>query len=525
MLIDNISFKISVLEGMRKKKPKEYQELNEEVKVDYPWQFISNVSISSLIERSGELDQPETHVQLAKMIHSMVDHDFEPKEWLSDGGSPLTATKLKSSKLPKIQPILGYRYSVAQAVSFDNLSLPAEQWRVGASPAMMASSVVRGFGDGSLRVWNFKKCNIPAYVMEAFSDPSVEPEMYDFLKSLTIGNYKSGKAFENAHWFHNLIYAFIYFDLPVMVEAVTRSPAFQSDLKNPQTLVNSILCDELFQDEPKFGRVVAFFDQYMSQGQHQSLLDKVMADRLLSGDNRGLNELEQYLNERLGELRQSGRIELAAPWLSHVMPTMGDQLALTDAERGTLRAAIVNGKSTNFRFVSGLCGDGSDAIPLLVNLLGTKGFTQAVSKACVTSLEEDLRKNGFRAAYTGAVHDNLLQLDVETLKLSGGLHAALDGFYNAYPTVWGQSMQRLEKAQERNESDVLAVDQVKALALWVGQALTAEPCSKRATQWYSRLKYDFAQEILVMQLSPDKGLLQKLNSDLLQKKFTSDLGL
>lgn len=525
MAIDNISFKISVLEGMRKKKPEEYQALKDEVKVDYPWQFISNVSISSLIERSGELDQPESHVQLAKMIHSMVDDDFEPKEWLSDGGSPLTATKLKSSKLPKIQPILGYRYSVAQAVSFDNLNLPAEQWRVGASPAMMASSVVRGFGDGSLRVWNFKKCSIPAYVMDAFSDPSVEGEMYDFLKGLTIGSYKSGKAIESVNWFHNLIYAFIYFDLPLMAEAMARSPAFQEDLKNPRSLVNAILCDELFQDEPKFERVMAFIDQYIAHEQYKSLADKVMADRLISGDSRGLDELKRYLSDRFGELRESRQIELSAPWLSHVMPIIGDQLALTDAEQAALGAAIANGSSTNFRFVSGLSGEGNVSIPLLINLLGPKGITQAVSQACITSLEEDLQKNAFRPSYTGVVHDNLLQLDVETLKQSGCLYAALDGFYNAYPSVWGNSMQRLDKAPERNESDAIAINQVKALALWVGQALTAEPCSKRASEWFTRLKYDFAREILVMQLPPEKGLLQKLNGDLLQKKFTSDLGL
>ena len=80
------------------------------------------------------------------------------------------ATQWNSTVMEKLTPILGYRHSMIHAVGRDDFpAMTPEQWRVGVNPAMAAASLLRGFADGQLRVWHFRKGNVPNVLMEAFS--------------------------------------------------------------------------------------------------------------------------------------------------------------------------------------------------------------------------------------------------------------------------------------------------------------------------------------------------------------------
>lgn len=519
------SFRESVLEAMRVNRPAEYLALEAEIGGDQKEPLFSRISVSTLFERSGELDSPETHEPLADMIHSMVGRFDQSKEWLDDGGSPLTATMLESSKIANVEPILGYRHSLIEATQVAGLSyIPPEQWNVGVNPAMMASSLVRGFASGSLRMWSFRQGDVPSTVMNAFRDPKVEQGLRDFLTEQTIGNGHAGRTIKNA-WFRELLYAFIHFDLPELVDAISRSHAFKSEITEPEELITALLINTLYDDNPNLERLLEFIDRYIGLKADDPLVDRVFASKFGGNALPGRDYLRIYMWGRLSDLREAGHVELAAPWLSNLAPLMADAFALSDAEKQALREVLNVDEDANLRFVSSLFGDENKGIPFLIDLLGVAGFSQAVSKACVSGLKKDLHKNRHLVRYTGVIDERLLVMDIEALKSNGALHAALDGFYKAYTEVWGRSMHRLQKAEDLDPSDDWALEQVKVLAAWVGRSLSAEPCRKRALQWYKRLKYPFAQDALVFNLPMDKDFLQQINVEALSRKFSNDLGL
>lgn len=524
-LSNYLSFRASVLEAMRVNRPAEYFTLEAEIGGDQKTPFFSRVSVSTLFERSGELDSPETHEPLADMIHSMVGKFDQSKDWLYDGGSPLTATMLTSAKIANVEPILGYRHSLIEAIQVAGITyIPPEQWEVGVNPAMMASSLIRGFVNGSLRMWNFRQGDVPSSVMKAFRDPTVEQGLRDFLSEQTIGNGNAGRTIKNA-WFRELLYVFIHFDLPELVDAISRSHAFKSDRTEPEELITALLINTLYDDNPNLERLLEFIDRYIGLKPDDPLVDKVFAGKLGGNGLPGRDNLRVYMLGRLSDLREAGCVELAAPWLSNLAPLMADTFAFSDSEKHALRGTLNVDEDANLRFMSSLFGDENKGIPFLVELLGVTGFSQAIGKACVSSLKKDLHKNRHMVRYTGVIDERLLVIDIDSLKSSGALHAALDGFYKAYTEVWGKSMHRLQKAEDLDPPEHWAIEQVKVLATWVGQALSADPCRKRALQWYKRLKYPFAQDALVFNLPMDKDFLKQINAEALGRKFSNDLGL
>jgi hypothetical protein len=86
-------------------------------------------------------------------------------------------------------------------------------------------------------------------------------------------------------------------------------------------------------------------------------------------------------------------------------------------------------------------------------------------------------------------------------------------------------MSKLEKVRDFDSSDMAVIAQVTELATWAGKALAAEPCSQRASRWFDRLKLPAAQDALLRELPADKQLFQRLDTDMLARKFSSDLGL
>jgi len=524
--INCFTFKKSVLKAMRASRPEDYLALEAEVGSDAPAQLCKLVWIRKLFESSGELDNPGTHVKLGKLIIAMVKYDASAKEWLDDGGSPLIATKLKS--IPAVIPILGYRSALPRVIDIARQKhLPAEQWRVGVDPAMMASSLVRAFARGSLRVWDFSQGHVPAYLMDAFRHPSVELEMAEFLAKLPAMKYGVRQVFTSQAGFRDMIHACLHFDLPVMVDAMTKSAIFQMERENPKALISSLLDSELFKEKPDLKRLMHFFDDHLRMGLTDQVIDEVLAQALTNHTQSRQSELKAFVLERFTDLRRDGRIGLAAPWMGNLpKEILGLAADLTKIEKVALRTSLLANDAASKRFAVALAGAGGEGIPFLVDLLGLKGLTSLVTKACIESFAEDQKRNRHKISnYTPVINPRLLMLDVKTLKACGGVHAVLDGFYKAYVQVWGDSMRKVNKAKYNNASGASAMDQVKALATWIGQALNVEPCAKRASQWYRRLKLPFAQQALILTLPVDKDLFQRLDADLLSRKFSNDLGL
>lgn len=531
MTINCFTFKKSVLEAMRANRPADYLALEAEVSSDAPAQLCKLVWIPKLFECSGELEHPGTHVKLGKLISAMINYDASAKEWLDDGGSPLIATKLKS--VPAVIPILGYRSSLVKVIDVSRLRhLPADQWKVGVEPRMMASSLVRAFANGSLRVWNFSKGDLPAYVMDAFRHHTVEVEMATFLAKAPAIEYGARQVFTNQAGYRDLLHACLHFDLPVMVDAMTRSAIFRKERENPKELISSLLHSEIFKEKPDLKQLMQFFDDHLQLEHTDQVIDEAFAEAMSEQTLPDRVELKEAVLERFEELRVDGRIALAAPWLGNLpKEILGLIVDLSRSERVALRKAVLENDHSTKRFALMLCSARREDIPLLLDFLGLKGLTTAIAKACVVSFREDYNRNCCRISDHAAVaNPRLLTLDVQALKACGGLHAVLDGLFKAYVEVWSKTMQKVMRTSMRgggcsNESGVTAMDQVRSLATWVGQALTAEPCTKRAAQWYRRLRYPFARQALVMGLPMNKDLFQKLDEDLLSRKFSSDLGL
>lgn len=525
------TFKAGIIDHLQRNNPALFNELVTGYDPDSPYlsyKYIDDVPLENLFSKSGLLDEPETCIPLAKMIHAMSDHADNARDWVKGGGSPLIATQRKSTALDKITPILGYRYSMIHAMGLDNFpALTPEQWNAGVNPAMAASSLLRGFAEGSLRVWHFRKGTVPNEMMGAFRDPRVEDSMIALLRKQASADWRTGTVFKNPHWFREALYAFVHFGLTDMVDAVCRSPAFQSQKESAMTVMKDFIFNEMQDVEPNLQRLVDFFGTHLGVGQHDVHLDRALASMFKEKDRElpGKEGLRAFLLERFTALRQAGRIASAAPWFIHVLPTLMSELQLSPGEQSKLSKALADDATAGRRMMSLLNGNTSKAIPFLTDLMGPKGLTALMKDACFISYQEDLEEHRHQLYYAGVADPLLLKMDIVTLKGAGALHAILDGFYETYPKVWGKTMTKLEKAWDFDSSDLAVIAQVTELATWAGKALAAEPCSQRASRWFDRLKLSAAQDALLRELPADKQLFQRLDTDMLARKFSSDLGL
>ena len=517
------AFKASIFETLEKQNPELFQELVREHGNVNSYRYLSEVTLENLFLRSGLLDEPQLNSPLAKMIHAMAGHSNDTESWVTAGGSPLMATQRRSTAL---SPILGYRYSMIHAVGLEDIkNVSPEQWRLGVNPTMTASSLLRGFAEGQLRVWHFRSRGVPSELMQAFRDPSVEESMADLLAKQTSADWRTGTVFKNPHWFGEALYAFIHFDLTEMVDAMCRSQAFQREKNNPMEVMESFLWNELQGADSKLSRLVEFFGKYLGVGEHDVHLDRALAKMFKVKDGPEKVALSAFVKDRFSALRQAGCIESAAPWLMQILPTIVSELQLTPDERNKLSTALAADATAGRKLMSSLYGDGGKVIPFLTDLIGSKGLTALMKEACLTSYQEDLEEHRHQLYYAGVADPMLLKMDIVTLKGAGALHAILDGFYETYPKVWGKTLVKLEKVRDFDSSDLAVIAQVTELATWAGKALAAEPCSQRASRWFDRLKLPEAQDALLRELPADKQLFQRLDTDMLTRKFSSDLGL
>jgi hypothetical protein len=523
------TFKAGIIDHIQRNNPALFNELVTGYDPDSPYlsfKYIDDVPLENLFTKSGLLDEPETSVRLAKMIHAMSDHRSKAKAWVEAGGSPLMATQRKSTVMEKLTPILGYRHSMIHAVGLDDFpAMTPEQWRVGVNPAMAAASLLRGFADGQLRVWHFRKGNVPNVLMEAFRDPLVEDHMIALLKKQPPVDYITGGVFRNPYWFREALYAFVHFGLTDMVDAVCRSPAFKAQKESAMTVMKSFLNNALQDVEPNLERLVEFFGIRLGVAEHDVQLDRALASMFKDKDRPGQAALNAFLLGRFSALRQAGCIASAAPWLIYVLPTLMGDLQLTGDEQSQLSKALSADATAGRRLMGLLHGDATQTIPFLADLMGHKGLTGLMKDACFTSYQEDLEEHRHQLYYAGVADPLLLKMDIGTLKGAGALHAILDGLYEAYSKVWGKTMSKLEKAMDFDSSDLAVIAQVNELATWAGKALAVEPCSQRASRWFDRLKVPAAQDALLRELPADKQLFQRLDTDMLARKFSSDLGL
>jgi hypothetical protein len=519
------TFKASIFDTLEKQSPEAFHELVHEFGDANTYQYLHKVPLADLFSKSGLLDEPQTSIPLAKMIHALDGSPTYTQEWIRGGGSPLMASQRKSTVLRAV-PILGYRCSMIHSVSHNEFpDVTPAQWLLGVNPAMAASSLLRGFADGQLRVWHFRKGTVPKDLMEAFRDPTVEYDMADLLAKQASTDWKTGTVFKNPHWFGEALYAFVHFDLTGMVDAMCRSQAFRQLKEHPLGVMEAFLWNELQEVEPKLSRLVEFFGKHLGVGEHDVHLDRALAKMFKDKDKPVKAALSTFLKDRFSALRQAGCIGSSAPWLMHVLPTVVGELQLTPDERSKMSSALAEDATAGRRLMSSLHAEGGKAIPFLTDLMSIKGLTALMKDACFTSYQEDLEEHRHQLYYAGVADPLLLKMDIGTLKGAGALHAILDGFYEAYPKVWGKTLAKLEKARDYDSSDLAVIAQVTELATWAGQALAAEPCSQRASRWFDRLKSPEAQDALLRQLPPDKQLFQRLDSDMLARKFSSDLGL
>jgi hypothetical protein len=520
------TFKASIFDTLEKQSPEVFHELAHKFGDVNTYQYLHNASLDELFSKSGLLDEPQMSIPLAKMIHAMSGHPDATREWVDGGGSPLMATQRKSTVLEKLTPILGYRYSMIHSVGLTNFpDVTPEQWRLGVNPAMAASSLLRGFAQGELRVWHFRLEKLPNELMESFNDPSVSVELAKLLSKQPPAELQTGEVFKSPHWFRETLHAFLHFGLTPMVDALCRSPAFERELENPARLMEDLLEMALYGPEPKLSPLVDFFVMHMGIDEHDVRIDRALASRFIYYYTQGRKGLGEFLGNRFLALRDARCIESSGPWFMHVMAPVASTLNFTQSERNGLRTGLGMNPTTIRELMCALHGPENAGIPFLADLLGPKELTDFMGSACLSSLKEDLEKNASKIYYSGTVDPKLLFMDIGTLKGAGALHAILDGLYEAYPKVWGKTMTKLEKATDFDPSDIEFRNQVIELATWVGQALAAEPCSQRAHRWLDRLKFPPVQDIFLRELQPDKLLFQRLDTDMLARKFSSDLGL
>lgn len=489
------------------------------------YMYLHRTNHKTLFERSGLLDNPGRSPLVRSVVYDTTQgQDF--KHWITDGGSPMLSTELKRKDVETVA-ILGYResmlssYPILEYATYKLNELSLEQWKLGTTPAMIASSILRTIGKGQFNAISIEKIGIPEGLLSAFKDPEVEGALVEFLASQPKIGEKGSFLRHSAH-FGSIAYLLLKHGTDQQVKAMTESAAGVVLTDNPTEVYSQLIFCECNQAQPDIQALVTKVSQVFRIDPSAPEFDWGIAKRFDSSNTRGSDALVEFSVNRMASLAEAGKLHQAVGWLHHVLEDAPDIPELDDQARKKFHEAYRHQPQSEKKLTTQL--NGNHRLRFAVSLLGPDAFVTEYGKELFASYKASWDNVSTDIGLGGVIGDGLLP-DPAVLKEFDLIIPVLDKIDVFWGTSWADDAKTIQNCQELNLAKRMLKRHLERVAGWVGEALTAEQDQALAHKWYDRLEHPFLQLPFVDAMPFDKSLRQRMSPNTQGQQFLRDLGM
>lgn len=486
--------------------------------------YLHEVGLRTLFEKSGVLDNPGRSPLVRSLAYEELDtEDF--KEWLYDGGSPMLSTELKRKGVEAVQ-ILGYRASVFSSYPstyppYQFPEMPMEQWLLGTTPAMIASSILRAVGAGQLSAPKIERVGIPPGLFLAFKDPQVAGLLTEYLANQPKIRDK-GSFLQHASHFGGVAYLLSKHGTDDQLKAMAQSPAGAILVDNATEVYCQLMFCECCQDEPNFevlvNRIAGVFDQDALAPE----FDDGIARLFKSDNTTGHDALTAFCLKRLPMLAESGRLHQAIGWLHRVADSIEATPVLNDQARREFVEAFRWQPQPEKHMMQNLSS--GKHLRLALSLLGPDAFLAEYLKEIKHAFSASWSNVSTDMGLGGIIGTERLP-DPGVLKEFGLVKKTLETVELFWEDHWADNAEVLSKLRNPNLGQRMLKDHLVSVAKWAGAALTEEPDKEMANRWFDCLGHAFLQHVLVDAMPMDIGIRQRMEPRMRGQQFIRDLGV
>jgi hypothetical protein len=489
------------------------------------YMYLHRTSHKTLFERSGVLDNPGRSPLVRSLVYD-IGEDNQFKDWILEGGSPMLSTQLKRKDVETV-PILGYRQSVFDAYPSDfppykfPADMPLEQWQLGTTPAMIASSLLRVMGKGRITGPMIEKIGIPKGLFEVFKDPEVEVPLTEFLANQP-KIHADGSFMDHSAHFGSVAFILMKYGTDEQLKALAGSDAGSVLTERADEVFSQLIFCECHKAEPDIQGLFARASEVFGLNSLSEEFDLGLTQMFGYSNETGRDALIAYSVSRMAALAEAGRLHQAVRWLHHVVEETPAIPELdTQARKKFVRAYSAQPQSDK-KLMSQL--NGNHRLRFAIRVLGPEAFVKEYGKELFASYKASWDNVSTDMGMGGVIGDGLLP-DPAALKEFGLIIPVLEKLDEFWGKSWADDAKHLANCQELNLAKRMLKRHLERVAGWVGEALTADPDQVLAHKWYDRLEHPFVQLSFVDAMPFDKSLRQRMAPNTQGQQFLRDLGM
>jgi hypothetical protein len=438
----------------------------------------------------------------------------------------MLSTELKRKDVETVS-ILGYResmlssYPMLEYATYKLNELSLEQWKLGTTPAMIASSILRTIGNGQFNAISIEKIGIPEGLLSAFKDPEVEGAVDVFLASQPKIGEKGSFLRHSAH-FGSIAYLLLKHGTDHQVKTMAESAAGVVLTDNPTEVYSQLIFCECNQAQPDIQALVTRVSQVFGIDPSAPEIDWGIAKRFESSNRRGSDALVEFSVNRMATLGEAGKLHQAVGWLHHVLEEAPGIPEFDEQARKQFGDAYRHQPQAEKKLMAQL--NWSHGLRFIISALGQDAFLRellielkAAHKASWDNVSTDMGLGGVIDLERLPHHGVLKEFDLVIPVLE-----KLSEFWGEH---WSDDAKALSDDKELNLGKRMLKRHLEKIAEWVGAALTAEPDQALAHKWYDRLEHPFVQLSFVDAMPFDKSLRQRMAPNTQGQQFLRDLGM
>lgn len=513
--------------AIKKIDPKLFDELVAPHGSPASYMYLHNTSHKTLFERSGVLDNPGRNPLVRSLVYDLAEEGSrEFKDWILEGGSPMLSTQLKRKDVETV-PILGYRASVFSASPREYppykfpADMPLEQWYLGTTPAMIASSFLRALGKGQISGPLIERIGIPKGLFGVFKDTALEGQLTEFLANQP-KLHTDGSFIEHSAHFGSIVYFLMQHGTDEQLRALAGSAAGSIVTTRADEVFSQLFFCECQKAEPDMQGLVARAIKVFGLNELSEEFDLGLTEVHEYSNTKGNSALVAYSVSRMAALAESGALHQAVGWINHVVEKTPDIPALDDKARRKFVRAYSAQPQSDKKLLSQL--NGSHRLRFAVSVLGSDAFLKEYAKALKAAHKASWDNVSTDAGLGGVIGQGYLP-DPAVLKEYDLVIPVLEKMNEFWAKHWDDDAKAIQDGEGLNFGKRMLKSHLESVAGWVGAALTAEPDQALAHKWYDRLEHPFLQLSFVDAMPFDKSLRQRMAPNTQGQQFLRDLGM
>lgn len=491
------------------------------------YMYLHNTSHKTLFERSGVLDNPGRNPLVRSLVYDIAEEsDREFKDWVLEGGSPMLSTQLKRKDVQTV-PILGYQASVFSAYPDDFPpykfpdDMPLEQWQLGTTPAMIASSFLRVIGKGRISAPLIERIGIPKGLFGVFKDAEVEGSLTEFLANQP-KLHTDGSFMDHSAHFGSIVYFLMQHGTDEQLRALAGSAAGSISTERADEVFSQLFFCECKKVEPDLQGLVARASKVFGLNELCEEFDLGLTQVHEYSNTKGNSALIAYSVSRMAALAEAGTLHQAVGWIHNVVEETPDIPVLDDKARKNFIRAYSAQPQSDKKLMNQL--HGNHRLRFSISVLGPDAFLKEYSKELKAAHKASWDNVSTDMGMGGVIGEGYLP-NPDVLKGFDLVIPVLEKMDEFWVKHLADDAKALGGGKELNLGKRMLKRHLETVAGWVGQALTAEPDQALAHKWYDRLEHPFLQLPFVDAMPFDKSLRQRMAPNTQGQQFLRDLGM